>query len=371
MVTKADFENLFLGVYKNRRIFVTGHSGFKGSWLALWLTKMGAIVKGYSLPPNTIPSHWDLLKLDIESIYADIRNREKLEHEIAIFKPEIVFHLAAQPLVRLSYSEPVDTFETNILGTINIFEAARKTKSVQAIINVTSDKCYENKEWIWGYRENDPMGGFDPYSASKGCSELITASYRNSFFNLLEYKKTQNVLLASARAGNVIGGGDWAQDRLVPDIMKAANENKKINIRNPYASRPWQHVLEPLSGYLHLGWKLLEGKKEFAEAWNFGPQNESHCTVGEITNSIDELWNKVNIEFNHDIKEPHEAKLLKLDCSKAFNNLKWKPVWNNLSTFKRTVDWYRNYYEEKTINSEIDLINYINDAGNQKIEWTK
>ena len=277
---------LFNGIYNNKTVLVTGHTGFKGSWLCFWLIQMGAKVIGYSLEPPTSPNHFELLNLDMVSVIGDIRDSDKLNAVFAQYQPEIVFHLAAQPLVRLSYKEPVETFETNVIGTLKVFEACRNTKSVRAIVNITSDKCYENKEWVWGYRENDPMGGYDPYSASKGCAELVTSSYRNSFFNVNEYGKSHNVLLASCRAGNVIGGGDWAKDRLMTDIMVAVSEGKKVVIRNPRATMPWQHVLEPLSGYLMLGQKLFEGKKEFAQAWNFGPGEQGAITVKEVVENI-------------------------------------------------------------------------------------
>ena len=277
---------LFNGIYNNKTVLVTGHTGFKGSWLCFWLIQMGAKVIGYSLEPPTSPNHFELLNLDMVSVIGDIRDSNRLNAVFAQYQPEIVFHLAAQPLVRLSYKEPVETFETNVIGTLKVFEACRNTKSVRAIVNITSDKCYENKEWVWGYRENDPMGGYDPYSASKGCAELVTSSYRNSFFNVNEYGKSHNVLLASCRAGNVIGGGDWAKDRLMTDIMVAVSEGKKVVIRNPRATMPWQHVLEPLSGYLMLGQKLLEGKKEFAQAWNFGPGEQGAITVKEVVENI-------------------------------------------------------------------------------------
>ena len=277
---------LFNGIYNNKTVLVTGHTGFKGSWLCFWLIQMGAKVIGYSLEPPTSPNHFELLNLDMVSVIGDIRDSDKLNAVFAQYQPEIVFHLAAQPLVRLSYKEPVETFETNVIGTLKVFEACRSTKSVRAIVNITSDKCYQNKEWVWGYRENDPMGGYDPYSASKGCAELVTSSYRNSFFNVNEYGKSHNVLLASCRAGNVIGGGDWAKDRLMTDIMVAVSEGKKVVIRNPRATMPWQHVLEPLSGYLMLGQKLFEGKKEFAQAWNFGPGEQGAITVKEVVENI-------------------------------------------------------------------------------------
>ena len=277
---------MFEEFYSGKRVLVTGHTGFKGSWLTLWLTIMGAKVLGYALEPNTDPSLFNVLNLqkDIDHVIGDIRDFEKLREVITEFKPEIVFHLAAQPLVRLSYREPRLTYETNVMGTVNLLEAIRQTKSVRAVVNVTSDKCYENKEWVWGYREIDPMGGYDPYSSSKGCSELITAAYRNSYF------KNTEAAVASARAGNVIGGGDWAEDRLIPDIVRSLSQGKQIIIRNPKATRPWQHVLEPLSGYLLLGKLLYEKGQEFAEAWNFGPSDSSVMTVEEIVKKSIEIW---------------------------------------------------------------------------------
>ncbi|MCP4179761.1 MAG: CDP-glucose 4,6-dehydratase [bacterium] len=345
---------LFGSIYLNRKVLITGHTGFKGSWLSLWLTQMGADLCGYSLEPPTSPNHFDLLNLDMRSEIGDIRDKEKLNNVFKSFKPEIVFHLAAQPLVRLSYKEPIETLETNIIGTANVFEACKQCDSVKTIINITSDKCYENKEWIWGYKENDPMGGYDPYSVSKGCSELITSCYRNSYFNLNEYGKSHNILLASCRAGNVIGGGDWAEDRLIPDIMKAVSEGKTVEIRNPNATRPWQHVLEPLNGYLSVGQKLLEGKKEFAEAWNFGPDASNTLTVGEVVNKIKDNWPDIKYNLGTETG-PHEAGLLKLDSSKALIKLKWKPKWDAGTTFEKTTLWYNNFYNNKIINSHNDL----------------
>ena len=258
-------QNLFGGIYKDKTVLVTGHTGFKGSWLAYWLSRMGAKVVGYSLEAPTQPNHIALLRMDMVSVTGDIRDMEKLDAAFQTHQPEIVFHLAAQPLVRRSYEDPVETYETNVMGTLKVFEACRK-HAVKAIVNITSDKAYENKEWVWGYRENDPMGGYDPYSASKGCADLLANSYRSSFFNPETYKKTHRTLLASCRAGNVIGGGDWAKDRLMTDIMLSVSQGKKVNIRNPHATRPWQHVLEPLSGYLHVGQKLLEEKVQFADS---------------------------------------------------------------------------------------------------------
>jgi CDP-glucose 4,6-dehydratase len=363
-------QTLFSGIYKDKTVLVTGHTGFKGSWLAYWLTKMGAKVVGYSLEAPTTPNHISLLNLDIVSVIGDIRDLEKLNQTFEMYKPEIVFHLAAQPLVRLSYENPIETYETNVIGTLKVFEAC-KNANVKSIVNITSDKAYENKEWIWGYRENDPMGGYDPYSSSKGCADLLANSYRSSYFNPKEYKKTHNTLLASCRAGNVIGGGDWAQDRLMTDIMLSVSQGKKVSIRNPHATRPWQHVLEPLSGYLHIGQKLLEEKVEFADAWNFGPSDEGSIRVEEVVNNVKKHWDKIDYEINRDPNQLHEANLLKLDCSKAHILLKWKDVWDSQATFEKTVKWYKAYYEEdkKTLTLE-DLENYVNDAKSQKIEWS-
>ncbi len=332
---------------------------------------MGAEILGYSLEAPTDPSHFELLNLDIKTVIGDVRNKELIESTICEFEPEIIFHLAAQPLVRLSYSIPVETLEVNIIGTANVFEAARNTNSVKAIVNITSDKCYENKEWVWGYRENDPVGGYDPYSVSKGCSELVTSAYRNSFFNISKYKKDHNLLLASSRAGNVIGGGDWALDRLVPDIMRAASVGEKVVIRSPYATRPWQHVLEPLSGYLMLGQKLLEEKESFAEAWNFGPDQEGTITVKSVVEYSGKYWDKINYTLLNLDDIPHEAGLLKLDCSKANHKLNWKSVWNAEDTFRKTVEWYKNYYENGVISTESDLNEFLNTAVSKNIAWTK
>jgi CDP-glucose 4,6-dehydratase len=365
------FISLFGGIYKDKNCFITGHTGFKGSWLAYWLTKMGAKVIGYSLNPPTIPNHFELLKDEYISIIGDIRDKESIRDAILKHKSDIVFHLAAQAIVRLSYKNPVETFETNLLGTLNILEACRKASSVKAIINITSDKCYENKEWIWGYRENDPMGGHDPYSASKGCSEILTSSYRNSFFNVEDYGKKHNILLASARAGNVIGGGDWAEDRLIPDIIRAASTGEKVEIRNPKATRPWQHVLEPLSGYLTLGWKLLQGEKKFASGWNFGPEIENNVPVSEIVTLSKTYWSDIDFTESENKDAVHEANLLMLDCSQAKKVLKWKPVWNFPKTLKKTIEWYKAFYQTKTINTEKDLFSYIKGAQAKGIEWSR
>ncbi|MFZ2654183.1 MAG: CDP-glucose 4,6-dehydratase [Victivallales bacterium] len=344
--------------FNGKKVFITGHTGFKGSWLAFWLNRLGAEVYGYSLKPPTIPSHYSLLGLDINSTIGDIRNPDKLNTSMHAAKPEIVFHLAAQPLVRLSYEQPMETFSTNVMGTLNVFEASRKIPSVRAIINVTSDKCYENRELKRGYHENDPMGGHDPYSASKGCSELLTKCYRNSYFSNDLYGHKHNVLLASCRAGNVIGGGDWASDRLIPDIMKSANLGKPVQIRNPLSIRPWQHVLEPLSGYLMLGQKLLEGDKFFADAWNFGPLNKNSMSVKDVVRKISRFWDKIDYAIYKSTGNVHETSFLKIDSSKARMKLKWTPKWDASRTLEATARWYRNYYENRIINTEADIIAY-------------
>lgn len=360
--------NLFGSIYKDKTVLITGHTGFKGSWLALWLHQMGAKVIGYSLPAPSEPNHFSLLNLDIVSIIGDIRDLEKLNQTFEAYNPDIVFHLAAQPLVRLSYENPIETYETNVIGTLKVFEACR-IHNVKAIVNITSDKAYENREWIWGYRENDPMGGYDPYSSSKGCADLLANSYRSSYFNPLEYKKSHNTLLASCRAGNVIGGGDWAKDRLMTDIMLSVSQGKKVSIRNPYATRPWQHVLEPLSGYLAIGQKLLEEKIEFGEAWNFGPSDEGSITVEEVVNHVKKHWDKIDYEINQDLHQLHEANLLKLDCSKAHIRLHWKDVWNSERTFEKTVLWYKSFYEKNITATSDNLNQYVSDAKKKSLEW--
>lgn len=370
MENVVDFENLFGGIYKDKRVLLTGHTGFKGSWLALWLEKMGAKVYGYALNNDT-SNHLDCLQLNIHQKINDLRNLEALESYFNEVQPDIVFHLAAQALVRQSYNDPIETFSTNVMGTLNVYEACRKTNSVKAIVNVTSDKCYENKEWNWGYRENEPMGGYDPYSASKGCAELLTSSYRNSYFNVDDYGTKHHILLASGRAGNVIGGGDWADDRLIPDIVRATSKQEIVKIRNPKATRPWQHVLEPLSGYLVLGWRLLKTDFSASEGWNFGPDNNSNLAVDDIINLSKLHWDDIKIEFSKDPNDHHEANLLMLDCSKANKLLKWKAVWGIDKTIDKTINWYKEYYLNQNIMSKNDLNEYVTDAKSLKIEWAK
>jgi CDP-glucose 4,6-dehydratase len=347
---------LFDQIYKGKKVFVTGHTGFKGSWLCLWLQQLGAEVIGFSIDLPSEPAHFDLLKLKMVDIRGDIRNKALILQKIVDCQPDIIFHLAAQPIVRLSYEEPFSTFETNVMGTINVLEAARKSKSCKAVVNITSDKCYENKEWERGYVETDSMGGFDPYSASKGCAELVTSSWRRSFM------EKEGILLASARAGNVIGGGDWASDRLMPDIFKSANKMEKVKIRNPFSTRPWQHVLEPLGAYLLLGQKLLEGKTEFAEGWNFGPDDEDSKTVETVLKETKIHWNAIGFEIEKVENQPHEAGLLKLNIEKSKQILGWKPIWHFSKTIEITALWYKDFYTKEIDvyqRSLADLNNYI------------
>lgn len=325
--------------WSGKKVLVTGHTGFKGSWLCLWLQRLGAEVIGYAIDAPTEPNLFKVARVEerMTSIIGDVRNKERLISVIKTSKPEIIFHLAAQPLVRKSYANPVETFETNVMGTVNLLEAIRVSEGVKVVVNITSDKCYDNKEWSWGYRETDPMGGYDPYSGSKGCSEIITNSFRQSYF------KEKNVHLASARAGNVVGGGDWAEDRLVPDIIKALINNESPAIRNPIAIRPWQHVLEPLNGYMMLAEAMWQHGGKYSEAWNFGPEDDHIITVGELTNRLAKLWGKKLDIIQDNNKQPHEATLLKLDCSKTKLMLGWYPKLNLEDTLMWTIDWYKEF----------------------------
>jgi CDP-glucose 4,6-dehydratase len=328
------------GFWRGKKVFVTGHTGFKGSWLCLWLHELGAQVFGYALEPPTAPSLFDLAKVDafVQSTLADIRDLGALREAMQKAEPDIVIHMAAQPLVRDSYKIPVETYGINVMGTVHLLEAVRSCPSVRAVINVTTDKCYENREWHWGYRENEAMGGYDPYSNSKGCSELVTVAYRNSFFNPDAYP-THGVALASARAGNVIGGGDWATDRLIPDCIRALLNGEKILIRNPHAIRPWQHVLEPLSGYLVLAQRLYAEGPRFADGWNFGPNDEDARPVEWIVRRLCDRW-EIGAAYAIDGgQHPHEASYLKLDCSKAKGLLGWHPRWSLERTIDSIVEW--------------------------------
>lgn len=330
--------------WRGKRIFLTGHTGFKGSWLSLWLQQMGANVVGYALAPPTKPSLFDVARVGegMDSIIADIRELPSLTAAIAKQRPEIVFHMAAQSLVRRSYEQPVETYTTNVMGTVHLLEAVRQIDTVRAIVIVTSDKCYENREWIWGYRENEPMGGYDPYSNSKGCAELVTAAYRASYFNPSDHAK-HGVALASARAGNVIGGGDWAKDRLIPDIMAGFLESRSVVIRNPHAIRPWQHVLEPLRGYLMLAEHLWSEGPSFAEGWNFGPNDEDAKPVEWLVKRLAGAWGNGATWSLDGGCHPHEANYLKLDISKARSKLGWNPRWNLETSLQHIVDWFRAY----------------------------
>lgn len=329
-----------LNFYKNKKIFVTGHSGFKGAWLTLWLNSLGAEVMGYSLSPDTNPALFNVLNIEskCKSVFGNILDREKLEKTITDFNPDIVFHLAAQPLVRKSYSEPLLTYEINVMGTLNVLEAARKCSSVKAFINVTTDKCYENREIEHAYCEHEPMGGHDMYSSSKACVEIMSSSFRRSFLN-----DEKSYSMATARAGNVIGGGDWAEDRLIPDCVKFINENKTIEIRNPIAIRPWQHVLEPLSGYLILGQKLYEQGDKYAQAFNFGPEKNNILTVADIAKKVVENYGKGEVLICQK-DDLHEANLLMLNANKAKEVLGWTPKYNADEAIQKTVDWYKRFY---------------------------
>lgn len=361
---------LFNNCYKGRKVLLTGHTGFKGSWLAYWLHELGAMVTGLSLDIPTSPNHFNLLKTPVLSLTGDIRNYENVEKVFKESQPEIVFHLAAQSLVRNSYRNPIETFDTNIMGTANVFEAARSSKTVKAIVNITSDKCYENLESDIAYKETDRMGGYDPYSASKGCAELVVNSYRNSFFSINDYKSTHQILLASARAGNVIGGGDWAEDRLIPDIVKASVKDQPVMIRNPRSTRPWQHVLEPLSGYLLLGAKLLEEEKEISDGWNFGPKNNETLTVEEVLNKMKLVWSNLKYDIDSNPQQFHEASLLRLDCSKANRQLNWSPVWDMNMAIEKTANWYKSFYNTGNLLTKEHLDLYIKDARSLQIEWS-
>lgn len=329
--------------WKGRRVFITGQTGFKGGWLSLWLKQLGAEVTGYALEPPTDPAIFHVATVApalAQSIHGDIRDAVTFTNTMQEAEPEIVIHLAAQSLVRDSFSDPVGTYSTNVMGTVNMLEAVRNTPSVKAVLNITSDKCYENNERPWAYRENDPMGGHDPYSNSKGCAELVSAAYRRSFL------QEAGVALATARAGNVIGGGDWAKDRIVPDAMRAFMENETLLVRNPMAIRPWQHVLEPLSGYLILCQQLINNPGDFSEGWNFGPDDEDAQPVSTLADIMARSWgDKAQWQLDSGA-HPHEAQYLKLDCSKAKSILKWKPVWRLERALDETVQWYKAWHNQ-------------------------
>lgn len=329
--------------WKNKKVFLTGHTGFKGSWLSLWLQSLGAEVTGYALNPPTNPSLFEAANVasGMHSVIGDVRDLDSLQKAVKEAKPEIVIHMAAQPLVRYSYNNPVETYATNVMGSVHLLESIRNVDTVKAVVNVTSDKCYENREWVWGYREDEAMGGYDPYSNSKGCAELVTAAYRSSFFNPEEYSR-HGVAIASARAGNVIGGGDWAGDRLIPDFIRAIVEGQTVVIRSPNAIRPWQHVLEPLSGYLELAEALYTNGPEYAQAWNFGPNESDAKTVEWIVSELVAGWGGgASYKVDQQAANLHEAHFLKLDCSKARMTLGWQPQWDATETIKRICTWHK------------------------------
>jgi CDP-glucose 4,6-dehydratase len=331
--------------WRGKRVFLTGHTGFKGSWLSLWLQSLGAELQGLALVPPTTPNLYTAARVGdgMASVIGDIRDFETVRAAMAAFKPDIVLHLAAQPLVRLSYSEPVATYATNVMGTVHVLEAARSIGSVRVIVNVTTDKCYENKEWHWGYREDEPMGGHDPYSNSKGCSELVTSAYRRSFF------QHSGIALASGRAGNVIGGGDWAADRLVPDILRAFERGQPVVIRNPLSTRPWQHVLEPLSGYLTLAERLWADGQAHAEGWNFGPHDDDARPVQWIVEQLVQSWGEGARWQLDGADHPHEASYLKLDISKAKHRLGWQPAWNLATALDMITLWHQTWLARQDV----------------------
>lgn len=355
--------NAFGTAYRGRRVLVTGHTGFKGSWLCLWLRALGAEVAGLALDPPSEPSHWGLLKLPIQDHRIDIRDEAAVRGAFAAERPEIVFHLAAQPLVRRSYREPVTTWATNVMGTAHVLEAARHTPEVRAVVVVTTDKCYENREWPWPYREQDRLGGHDPYSASKAGAELVASSYRTAF---LQHPSAP--LLATARGGNVIGGGDWSEDRLIPDLVRSVGAREPLVIRSPRATRPWQHVLDCLSGYLLLGQRLLAGDTTCADAWNFGPAEEGNRTVEQVLRDLAGTWPQLRWQVASG-PQPHEAGLLQLDSAKAKMHLGWRPVWNLERAIHHTADWYRQLLEFGEVSSADELTGYVADAVNSGLEW--
>ena len=357
-------ENLvmFNDIYKNKKVLITGHTGFKGSYLALWLKKLDANVFGISLPPQDDINHWKLINIDMDSHYFDIRDKDKLSTTIREIKPDIIFHLAAQALVITSYSDPIDTWHSNLIGTVNVLESSRDVDGLKAVVCITTDKCYKNIDKLDGYSENDALGGYDPYSASKAACEIAISSYRDSYFT-----NTQT-LIASARSGNVIGGGDWCKDRLIPDLIRSVDSGKPLNIRSPKATRPWHHVLETASGYLRLGQCLLEGNENCAKAYNFGPKKDNNCSVETILKKIEPLWDKV--KWKIDTKNwPHEASELYLNSSQSYNELKWYEVWNIDDALRHTIEWYKSWDEKNLVISTDQLNLYIETMKKEKIDW--
>jgi len=352
-----------IAFWNNKRVYLTGHTGFKGSWLSLWLNHLGAEVKGYSLEPETTPNLYNVARVAgaIDSEIGDIRNLDQLQTSMSAFNPDILIHMAAQPLVRLSYEKPIETYDVNVMGTVKVLEAARYCSSLKSIVCVTTDKCYENKEWEWGYREDEAMGGYDPYSSSKGCAELVTSAYRRSYF------QNKGIGLASARSGNVIGGGDWSPDRLIPDILNAFINEEPVIVRNPKSTRPWQHVLEPLSGYLALAQRLYEKPEKYAESWNFGPKDEGAKPVDWILDQMVSAWGGAANWKVDDDEQPHEASYLKLDISKAKARLCWHPTWHLEETIERIIQWHKAWIVNKDMQLQClqEIDEYMRDMINE------
>jgi CDP-glucose 4,6-dehydratase len=362
---------IMLSIFKNSKVLITGHTGFKGVWLSTWLKKLGAEVYGIGLEPITTPSHFFIseIKYEMTSHIIDIRNREKMINKIESIQPDFVFHLAAQAIVSQAYIDPAETWETNVLGTLNVLEGLKKIKKKCIAVIITSDKCYENVEWIWGYRETDQLGGLDPYSASKAGAELLIKSYINSFFP----KKDSNIRIATARAGNVIGGGDWSSNRIIPDCVRSWSCGNSVKLRNPHSTRPWQHVLEPLSGYLNLASALFNQPELHGEPFNFGPKNEQNHSVIELVKTMSNFWVQVEWDdISDNFKGPHEAGLLKLNCDKALHYLKWNAIMDFTETVEMTANWYREYYNSPNLKfkyTSIQIDEYVNKAKNLNIEW--
>lgn len=346
-----------LEIYKNKKVFITGHTGFKGSWLTLTLQKLGCEVHGYSLLPDSAPNHYDLIKPKIDSQIGDIRDFNTLKNSLEKSKAEIVFHLAAQSLVRTSYIDPVYTYEVNVLGSLHVLQAATTCPQVKAIVMVTTDKVYHNIEQDYSYKENDRLGGYDIYSSSKACCELMIDSYRNSFCNINTYNQSHHILIASVRAGNVIGGGDWSKDRLIPDLIRAIVKKQAVQIRNPDSIRPWQHVLDCLYAYLLIGSKLLEGDIKVARAWNVAPEEHEIFSVRALLMQCKSHWNDVEFELAESLNQPHEAGLLMLDASKLISELEWKPKIGTTEAVELTIKWYKKYYLENEVSS-FDQVDY-------------